>query len=437
MVFAVSRVRPSISAIFLTLMIVNFGSMVPAAPVSDRLQEMLTAIQPSFSQGLIDLSNLFDFVTEQEEPNFILHEDDNITLSIQNTIQSASNSLNETEAITNHHIQLYEVSLLSLTSDISAKEYQLRNDTNELEFLITESNKWQVEADKLQKEATELDNKARELEQKAHHTQQRMDKRVRNRWKWITATILTAGLASPGLVIGEVERGIFERDRNNARSQANERLQLLRIVQGNLKDISTRQQTTIESINKTRASLASAQTLLDQMRLQYSVLASLGVQIRNVSTFLTLLNGEMGVLHGQQQLLVLFTPLLESVDSLVTFLENNANMVVSLSEQEALTKIREYLSQNVIPRLETEKKCALREISNNDTRTEQFEHLGLSNKQFQLDQQSNSELQVKLLNESNVDLEQSQTEAENVLCQLLLLENQLQINETFGSADKL
>ncbi|XP_057373856.1 uncharacterized protein LOC130694774 isoform X2 [Daphnia carinata] len=421
----------------LAVMIVNFGSMVPAAPVSDRLQEMLTAIQPSFSQGLIDLSNLFDFVTEQEEPNFILHEDDNITLSIQNTIQSASNSLNETEAITNHHIQLYEVSLLSLTSDISAKEYQLRNDTNELEFLITESNKWQVEADKLQKEATELDNKARELEQKAHHTQQRMDKRVRNRWKWITATILTAGLASPGLVIGEVERGIFERDRNNARSQANERLQLLRIVQGNLKDISTRQQTTIESINKTRASLASAQTLLDQMRLQYSVLASLGVQIRNVSTFLTLLNGEMGVLHGQQQLLVLFTPLLESVDSLVTFLENNANMVVSLSEQEALTKIREYLSQNVIPRLETEKKCALREISNNDTRTEQFEHLGLSNKQFQLDQQSNSELQVKLLNESNVDLEQSQTEAENVLCQLLLLENQLQINETFGSADKL
>lgn len=416
--------------------IVNFGWVVLAAPVSDRLQEMTAAIQPSFSQGLVDLSNLFDFVTNNDETDFNLNEDDNATLFIQNAIQSASKSLNETEAITDHHIHMYEVSLLSLSSDISAKESQLRNDTNELEILSIAMTKWQAEAEKLQKEVTELDNRARELEQKAHHTQHRIDKRVRNRWKWITASVLTVGLASPGLVIGEVERRIFERDRDAARSQAHEKLQLLRIAQSNLNDIAARQQTTVESINKTQTSLASAQTMLEQMRLQYTVLGSLGVQIRNVSTFLSLLNGELGVVHGQQQLMMLFTPLLESIDSLVTFLENNANMVVSLGDQEALTKIRQYLSENIIPRLEIDKKCGLNGESNNDTSIGQSElAVGLKTKHFQLDQQSNSELRGKLLNDSNVELEQLQVETEEILCQPLFLEDQLTINGTSSSTD--
>ncbi|KAI9557497.1 hypothetical protein GHT06_017325 [Daphnia sinensis] len=421
----------AICVVWFSVTYVNFGWAVLSASINDPLQEMMTAIQPSFSQGLMDLSELFDFVTNNEETNFDLNED-NTTLFIQDTIQSASNSFNETGNITNHHIQMYEVSLLSLSSDISSKESQLRNDTNELEILTTAMTKWEVEAEKLQREVTELNNRARELEQKAHHTQHRIDKRVRNRWKWIAATVLTVGLASPGLVVGEVERKIFERDRDSARSQANERLQLLRIAQSNLNDIAARQQTTMESMNKTRASLASAQTTLEQMRLQYSVLGSLGVQIRNVSTFLSLLNGEVGVVHGQQQLMVLFTPLLESVDSLVTFLENNANMVVSLGDHEALTKIRQYISQNVLPRLETEKKWQLREQSN-DTKKEQSERdVGLKTKQLQNDQQSTSELQEKFLNNSNVEFEQLQEESENVLWQPTILKNQISTNESSG-----
>lgn len=211
---------------------------------------------------------------------------------------------------------------------------------------------------------------------------------------------------------------------------------MLRIAQSNLNDIAARQQTTVESINKTQTSLASAQTMLEQMRLQYTVLGSLGVQIRNVSTFLSLLNGELGVVHGQQQLMMLFTPLLESIDSLVTFLENNANMVVSLGDQEALTKIRQYLSQNIIPRLEIDKKCGFNGESNNDTSIGQSElAVGLKTKHFQLDQQSNSELQGKLLNDSNVELEQLQVETEEILCQPLFLEDQLTINGTSSSTD--
>lgn len=211
---------------------------------------------------------------------------------------------------------------------------------------------------------------------------------------------------------------------------------MLRIAQSNLNDIAARQQTTVESINKTQTSLASAQTMLEQMRLQYTVLGSLGVQIRNVSTFLSLLNGELGVVHGQQQLMMLFTPLLESIDSLVTFLENNANMVVSLGDQEALTKIRQYLSENIIPRLEIDKKCGLNGESNNDTSIGQSElAVGLKTKHFQLDQQSNSELRGKLLNDSNVELEQLQVETEEILCQPLFLEDQLTINGTSSSTD--
>lgn len=211
---------------------------------------------------------------------------------------------------------------------------------------------------------------------------------------------------------------------------------MLRIAQSNLNDIAARQQTTVESINKTQTSLASAQTMLEQMRLQYTVLGSLGVQIRNVSTFLSLLNGELGVVHGQQQLMMLFTPLLESIDSLVTFLENNANMVVSLGDQEALTKIRQYLSENIIPRLEIDKTCGLNGESNNDTSIGQSElAVGLKTKHFQLDQQSNSELRGKLLNDSNVELEQLQVETEEILCQPLFLEDQLTINGTSSSTD--
>lgn len=95
----------------------------------------------------------------------------------------------------------------------------------------------------------------------------------------------------------------------------------------------------------------SSQAILEQLRAQYAILGGLGAQIRNVSTFLFSLNGEIGVIHGQQQLMVLFSPLLESVNSLVTFLEDNANMVVFIGDREAVSKIRQHLSQNVMPAL--------------------------------------------------------------------------------------
>lgn len=159
------------------------------------------------------------------------------------------------------------------------------------------------------------------------------------------------GLATPGLVLNERDIQKLKRDRDAWQAQANERRQLLQVAENNLREISTRQQATEESIQKTRAILVSSQAILEQLRAQYAILGGLGAQIRNVSTFLFSLNGEIGVIHGQQQLMVLFSPLLESVNSLVTFLEDNANMVVFIGDREAVSKIRQHLSQNVMPAL--------------------------------------------------------------------------------------
>ncbi|XP_057366941.1 uncharacterized protein LOC132087692 [Daphnia carinata] len=348
------RVTTPLLALFAACLvgpIANFGRAVQAVPFVDRLQEMTAAIQPSFSEALVHLSNLFDLVMNYDDTVANGSMDNAATISIQTAIRLASNSLNDTEAITVHHIKLYEANLLSLATDISAKEEQLRNDNTELERLTIEVMKWQGEAEKLGQEIAELDNKVRDADQRAAHSQARVQRRRKNRWKWIAATVVTGGLAAPGLVLNERDIQKLKRDRDAWQAQANERRQLLQVADNNLREITTRQKATEESIQRTRSILESSRAILEQLRGQYAILGGLGAQIRNVSTFLLLLNGEMGVIHNQQKLMVLFSPLLESVNSLVTFLEGNANMIVLIGDRDALSKIRQHLSQNVLPAL--------------------------------------------------------------------------------------
>ncbi|XP_046654422.1 uncharacterized protein LOC124347623 isoform X2 [Daphnia pulicaria] len=322
----------------------NSGHLVQAAPVADRLQQMTTAIEPSFSEGLIHLSNLFDCVTNYDENIGNSHEDENATLLIRTALQSASNSLNTTESISAQHLQMYEENLFSLSADIAAKEKQLLVENMELEHLTNASNYWQSEADKLRQEIAQLDAKVAEADRSVHHSQRRIDRRVKNRWKWITATVLTGGLASPGIYFNERDIRRFERDRDAWRSQANERRHTLQVAENNHREIVSRQKDTEQSIRHTQTSLSSARLSLQELQKDYLVLSSLGAEMRNISTFLFSLNGELSVVHGQQQLMVLFQPLLESIDSLITFLESNVNTIVLLANNEAVTKIRGYLS---------------------------------------------------------------------------------------------
>lgn len=154
---------------------------------------MITAIEPSFSKGLIHLSNLFDCVMNYDENIGNSHDDDNATLLIRTALQSASNSLNATESISAQHLKTYEENLLFFPADIAAKENLLTIENIELEHLTIAINIWQLESDKLRKEIAELDAKVIDADQRATHSQRRIDRRVKNRWKWITATVLTVG----------------------------------------------------------------------------------------------------------------------------------------------------------------------------------------------------------------------------------------------------
>jgi DNA repair exonuclease SbcCD ATPase subunit len=278
---------------------------------------------------------------------------------------------------------MYEENLLSLSTDISEKENQLQDETTELERLTISVDKWQSEAGKLRQEIAELDAKVKDADQRASQSHGRAQKKRKNRWKWITATVFTAGkfrnfiilplyvlmiqscigLASPGLIINEKDIQKLKRDRDAWYAQANERRKTLEVAENNHRDIIDRQQATEQSIRKTRTSLSSARTTLEELRKQYSVLSNLGAQIRNISTFLFSLNGELSVIHGQQQLMVLFQPLLESIDSLITSLESNVNTIVLIANKEAVNKIRKHLSPDFAKGLPTESSATDHPVS--------------------------------------------------------------------------
>jgi chromosome segregation ATPase len=171
----------------------NSGQLVQATPVADRLQQITTALEPSFSKGLIHLSNLFDFVLNYDENISHGHDDENATLRIQTTLRSSSDSLDETENITAMHLKVYEENLFSLSADIAAKENQLQIENIELENLTIAVDKWRSEAEKLRQEIADLDAKITDADQRASQSQRKVERKRKNRWKWIAATVLTGG----------------------------------------------------------------------------------------------------------------------------------------------------------------------------------------------------------------------------------------------------
>jgi hypothetical protein len=404
---------------------------------------MTTAIEPSFSEGLIHLSNLFDCVMNYDENIGNSHDDENATLLIRTALQSASNSLNTTESISAQHLQMYEENLFSFSADIAAKEKQLLVQNRELKHLANAINYWRSEEYKLRQLIAELDTKASDAEHKAYRAQRNADKKKKNRWKWITATVFTAGkfkmlfvhrnisavifplltgLATPGLVINEKDIKKLRRDRDAWRSQANARRHELKVAQNNHRDILSRQKKTEQSIRNTQTSLSSAQISLEKLQKDYLVLSSLGAEMRNISTFLFSLNGELSVVHGQQQLMVLFQPLLESIDSLITFLESNVNTIVLLANNEAVTKIRGYLSSfhaKEVPTVESNSDpSSLAQDKIDDRITILESESDAKIKEFQLDSEDRlKQFQLDL----DARLEQVQLDSDATLQQLQLV----------------
>ncbi|KAK4016762.1 hypothetical protein OUZ56_031729 [Daphnia magna] len=296
------------------------GLMEESFHAGDRLQTKIVAIQPSFSHGLIHLSTLFDLVLNYEETTSNGLVDDDTASAIQAAIHSASNAFNNTESLTVYHMKLYEDGLLSLTTDLTAKEAQLRVEETKLVQLQMELATWQREAQALGHQIAELDKKIIDADKRAAQSRARAERKKKDRWKWIVGTVFSLGLATPGLVKNENDIKKQKRDRDAWQKQAQQRRESLNVVNNHLRDIAVRQQAVSDLMQKTKKNVLSTQSILEGLRTQYAILSRLGVQIRSVSTFLVSLNGEMGVVYRQHQLMVLFRPLLQSVE--ILYFEN-------------------------------------------------------------------------------------------------------------------
>ena len=158
--------------------------------------------------------------------------------------------------------------------------------------------------------------------------------------------MFVTGLASPGLIINEGELQKAERDRDAHQSNASERRQTLIKFEDNLRDISLRQRATELSIVQTEASLTSVRFVLDKLKSQDPAMRGFGDKIRNITTYLTVCQGQVSVIYSQQKLLILFEPLLKSIDELVLFLESNRETTSLLAEKNIVEKIRKYMKRN-------------------------------------------------------------------------------------------
>lgn len=153
---------------------------------------MVIDIKPSFSQALSHLNNLFDVVMNYDEAT----EKKILTTthqSIQTTISLAMNSTLDSERVSTEYLNLYEGDLSALTRDVGAQEDQLRSHQSELFRLTDQRSKWQSEVTRFEYEIADLEAKVRHADQLAQSAQARVVRKRRNRWKWITATVITGG----------------------------------------------------------------------------------------------------------------------------------------------------------------------------------------------------------------------------------------------------
>lgn len=165
--------------------------MVKSQQAGDRLRQVVAAVNPSFSQGLVHLDQLFNLVMSYD--SLIVNGVQAVHSSIQGAIQSAFTSIAEADRISTDHLNQYQQSLNSLSTDISNQQQQLHAHQAELERLTSERATWQAEANRLQAEIADLEARVRSADEQTARANQRVTQRRRNRWKWIAATVVTGG----------------------------------------------------------------------------------------------------------------------------------------------------------------------------------------------------------------------------------------------------
>lgn len=138
----------------------------------------------------------------------------------------------------------------------------------------------------------------------------------------------------------------IKNERNGHQEGANQRRQLLNVASSNLIDITQRQLDTEELIRNVEASLSSTQSVLNNVMEDFNKLSNLGIQIKEIVTFLSQFKGELSVMHGHQQFLVLLKPLLHSIDNLIIFLQRNSELIHLISDVAVVDQIRNHIASS-------------------------------------------------------------------------------------------
>ncbi len=338
-----------------------------ALPCANPLQKMVIDIRSPFTEGLAHLENLFDMVMNYDDNGGRNTEKPIVVYApMQRALRWTFDSMSDSELLTQKHLKRYEAKVLALAEEIADKEKRIVKEKVALESLKIELSDRKKRIEILRKEVSDVEAKLGESEDRARRARHEVSRRKRKRVGWIFATIFTlgnhfyifypvfadmcimfaTGLASPGLAINEGELQKAERDRDAHQNNANERRQTLIKFESHLREISLRQRVTERSIVGTEASLASVRFVLDKLKSQDPAMRGFGDKIRNITTYLTVCHGQVEVIYSQQKLLILFEPLLKSIDELVLFLESNHETTSLLAEKNIVDKIRKYMKRD-------------------------------------------------------------------------------------------
>ena len=164
-----------------------------ALPCANPLQKMVSDIQPSFTEGLTHLENLFDMVMNYDE-----NDEDNtkqpiVYAPMQRAIRWTFDSMSDSELLTQKHLKRYEAKVLALAKDIADKEKRIVKEKTELERLKIERSEKQRQKDFILGEVAHIETKLRESDERARRAREEISRGKRRRTGWIIATIFTLG----------------------------------------------------------------------------------------------------------------------------------------------------------------------------------------------------------------------------------------------------
>lgn len=134
-----------------------------------------------------------------------------------------------------------------------------------------------------------------------------------------------------------------ERDRDSYRESASNYRRSLDNEMDKLNKVRQMQWTTQQAMDRTRMSLSTVQVVLKRLQAQDPDMKKLGVEIKRITTFLSQFQANVAVINDHQKRLLLITPLVDSIDDLIVFIEKNQDNIVLRTQKHLMQKIRNFI----------------------------------------------------------------------------------------------